>query len=361
VVFGEPGINREVRGGNTMTHIVLLSGGTGIRLWPLSNSSLPKQFLKILPGIRDSESISMLQRVWHQLDRAGLVANTVIATSEDQVSHIRNQIGDHVPIVAEPERRDTFPAIALAASWLKSERKAREEDAIVVLPVDPWVDDSFFAAVKQLDNVLLGSSANLAVMGTQPTYPSEKYGYIVLESPDGASASATSQALVRKVTGFTEKPNAVAAERLIQQGALWNCGIFCFRVSYIQSIVEQELGLVFEYPELLTSFNRLPKISFDYAVVEKEKEILCLRYLGVWKDIGTWNTLTEEMGVRTLGNVKLSASSRSTHVINETSIPVAVMDIHDAVVVVTENGVLVCSKAESGRLKEFIEDTGKQK
>lgn len=128
--------------------LILLSGGSGKRLWPLSNDSRSKQFLKVLPNNSNEELQSMVQRVWEQLEQTNLSASTVIATSKSQVDMIQNQLGNQVPLIIEPERRDTFPAIALAATYLYSVKGTNLEEVMAVLPVDPYVETSFLKKLK---------------------------------------------------------------------------------------------------------------------------------------------------------------------------------------------------------------------
>lgn len=212
--------------------LVLLSGGSGKRLWPLSNDTRSKQFLKVLEG-RKGKKESMIQRVWNQIEVVGLHQSTVIATSKLQCDMIRGQVGTEIPLIIEPERRDTFPAIALAASYLNSEEQASEDEIVVVLPVDPYVEDGFFERVKDLESVLRDSKADLALMGVTPTYPSSKYGYIVPEGKVQGDSYFT-------VNCFTEKPSEEAAVGLINQRALWNCGVFAFRLGYLLQILQQK-------------------------------------------------------------------------------------------------------------------------
>ncbi|MDO3411680.1 sugar phosphate nucleotidyltransferase [Saccharibacillus sp. CPCC 101409] len=323
--------------------LVLLSGGSGKRLWPLSNDARSKQFLKVLEN-EHGEMESMVQRVWGQIKGAGLAESTVIATSKMQVEILQNQLGS-VPIITEPERRDTFPAIALAASYLYSQNVGLDE-TVCILPVDPYVDDRFFDRLEGLDSALHQSGAKIALMGVNPTYPSSKYGYIVPEEGGGSD--------YKRVSRFTEKPSEDRAERLIQQGALWNCGVFAFKLSYMMDKLIRE-GLPMQYEELLARYATLEKISFDYAVVEKEEHIAVISYDGYWKDLGTWNTLTENMGVKQIGKGTISEDSPNTHLINELDIPVTIIGMPDAVVAVSPDGILVSDKAASPRVKELAE------
>ncbi|MED4000951.1 sugar phosphate nucleotidyltransferase [Priestia aryabhattai] len=327
--------------------LVLLSGGSGKRLWPLSNDTRSKQFLKVLEG-RDGQKESMVQRVWTQIETVGLNESTVIATSKLQRDMIRSQVGTDIPLIIEPERRDTFPAIALAASYLHSEEQASEDEIVVVLPVDPYVEDGFFERVKDLESVLRDSKADLALMGVTPTYPSSKYGYIVPEGKVQGDSYFT-------VDCFTEKPSEEAAVGLINQRALWNCGVFAFRLGYLLQIL-QEKKLPLQFETLHKEYAILPKISFDYEVVEKASHIVALPYDGYWKDLGTWNTLTEEMATSQIGKGVLTDDSDNTHLVNELDIPVTVLGVKDVVVAASPDGILVADKASSPKIKEIIGD-----
>lgn len=323
--------------------LVLLSGGSGKRLWPLSNDTRSKQFLKVLED-QEGTRQSMVQRVWNQLETVGLSDSAVIATSKTQTEMIYTQLGTDVPLIIEPERRDTFPAIALAGSFLFSEKHTDLDETVIVLPVDPYVHDNFFERVKVLDSVLQSSNADLALMGVKPTYPSSKYGYIVPEREEGG---------FYHVERFTEKPSEEKAVTLIEQHALWNCGVFAFKLRYLIDILEEK-QLPITYDVLSAHYSDLPKISFDYEVVEKAKHIVAVPYEGYWKDLGTWNTLTEEMATAQIGKGIISTDSENTHLVNELEIPVTVVGLSDIVVAASPDGILVADKASSPKIKDLI-------
>ncbi|MGZ0087184.1 sugar phosphate nucleotidyltransferase [Geobacillus icigianus] len=324
--------------------IILLSGGSGKRLWPLSNDARSKQFLKVLEN-QNGQLQSMVQRVWRQLGNVGLADSAVIATSKSQVDMIQSQLGQSVPIIIEPMRRDTFPAIALASAYLYSVEGIDLNEVVAVLPVDPYVEDRFFDRVKDLEETVLVSGADLALIGVEPTYPSSKYGYIV-------PTSQSSDGDYLRVSHFREKPTEDKAAALIKQGALWNCGVFAFKLDYLISLL-QEKGFPVQYDELVKQYDRLPKISFDYEVVEKTEHIVVLPYDGYWKDLGTWNTLTEEMATNQIGK-GVVADSENTHLINELDLPVTVLGVSNVIVAVSPDGVLVADKAKSPKIKELV-------
>lgn len=325
--------------------LILLSGGSGKRLWPLSNDTRSKQFLKVLDN-KVNDKVSMVQRVWGQLEEVGLAKDSSIATSNVQREMIYNQLGTDVPIISEPERRDTFPAIALAASYFYSIEKISPNEIIVVLPVDPFVEDEFFHRVKDLENMILNTNAELGLIGVKPTYPSSKYGYIV-----------SSEMLddYWKVDRFEEKPTEEKAEELVKKGALWNCGVFAFKLEYLLNILRKK-KLPIEYEALNNQYSYLPKISFDYEVVEKAKNVNVLPYEGYWKDLGTWNTLTEEMATTQVGKGIISEDSLNTHLINELDIPITILGVKDLVIAASPDGILVSDKSSSPKIKDLIKD-----
>ncbi|MGG1598656.1 sugar phosphate nucleotidyltransferase [Paenibacillus naphthalenovorans] len=329
--------------------LVLLSGGSGKRLWPLSNDSRSKQFLKVLKN-SNQELESMVQRVWGQISAAGLSNQSYIITGLGQVEMIYSQLGHEVNVVCEPNRRDTFPAIALMATYLYSIVGVSLQEVITVLPVDPYVEGHFFHKVKELESIVHDSGADIALMGVKPTYPSEKYGYIV---PDKSQNEVLTP--YRTVDHFREKPHEDQAKLLIEQGALWNCGVFAFRLDYVINMLIQR-GLPIQYEELVKHYDALPKLSFDYEVVEKAKHIVVAPYDGFWKDLGTWNTLTEEIETQQIGSGIISADSKNTHLINELEIPVTIIGCSNLVVAVSPDGILVSDKSASAKIKEIMKD-----
>ena len=324
-------------------HIVLLSGGSGKRLWPLSNDIRSKQFIPIFHQ-SDGSLHSMAQRVCGQVRRAIPEAEITIATSKTQVSALRSQLGDLVGISVEPCRRDTFPAIALVSAYLHDVKGVGRDTVVAVCPVDPYVEDDYFTAVQYLAQLAADGAADLMLMGIEPSYPSEKYGYIMPQDKEDVS----------RVLTFREKPDEATAKRYIEQGALWNSGVFAYRLSYVLECSQALLGYS-DYETLFSRYEHLEKISFDYAVVERARNVGVLRYAGMWKDLGTWNTLTEIMEESSLGDVTMDECCRSTHVINELDVPILVMGTQELVVAASPEGILVANKAASSHMKPYVE------
>lgn len=323
-------------------NIVLLSGGSGQRLWPLSNDIRSKQFIKLF-HTEDGGLESMVQRVYRQIKTADENASVTIATSKSQVSAIHNQLGDEVGISIEPCRRDTFPAIALAAAYLHDVKKIPAEEAVVVCPVDPYVEPDYFEALGKLGDYARESEANLVLMGIEPTYPSEKYGYII--PADGGEVS--------RVNKFKEKPDRATAAEYISQGALWNGGVFAFRLGYVLGRAHELIDFK-DYNDLFKRYDTLEKISFDYAVVEHEPLIEVMRFSGMWRDLGTWNTLTEAMDSRSVGQALFNDECSNVHVVNELNVPILCMGLKDVIVSASPEGILVSDKEQSSYIKPFV-------
>ena len=296
--------------------IILLSGGSGKRLWPLSNSTMSKQFLKILPNKE-----SMIQRVYRQITQRDY--RVLITAPKEQHELIRLQIGDKAEIVEEPCRSGSYNAIKLACEYLDKDLLGNED--VCVVPVDIYVDDDFFNILEDINDSIIGSGKAITLVGTKPSYPSTKYGYIV-----------------PKENGyrFFEKPAENDAQKYIEQGALWNAGIFGFKLSLF---------------DVLDDGTEQDNVSFDCKVCENTESISVVSYGGKWKDIGTWDTLSEEIEP-SYGSAVQAECVNST-VINTLDRPLVALGLEDIVVAATHDGILVSKKSDSHKIKEYIKDS----
>ena len=329
--------------------LILLSGGSGKRLWPLSNNARSKQFLPLLEK-EDGTFESMVQRVVRQAKDAKLTDNITLATNASQLDIITNQLGDTVSVVTEPGRRDTFPAIALAASYLKYAKGCADDEVVVIMPCDPYTEVGYFETIGKMADCVRQNVADLVLMGITPTYPSEKYGYVVPK----ASHDDDNDNFYR-VSRFTEKPTASVAEELLKEGAFWNGGVFAFRLGYMMDIVSKYVQSE-SFEDIRNHYSEFPKISFDYEVAEKAKSVAVVPFSGQWKDLGTWNTLTGELHKPIIGNAVMGAHCENTHVINELQNPIYVDGLKDVVVAACPDGILVCGKEHSEEIKKAVEN-----
>lgn len=324
--------------------LVLLSGGSGKRLWPLSNESYSKQFLRILPA-PDGTRESMVQRIIRQLRETELDAYVTIATSESQRDPICSQLGNAVHIVTEPERRDTFPAIALSCLYLEKEQQCDRDEVIVVMPSDPYTDNGYFHTIGQMAEAVKQGKGDLVLMGIRPLYSSTKYGYIVPGDAENIS--------VKTVLQFTEKPDEEYARELIDGGALWNGGVFAFRLGYMLDIIQKYVKAE-NFSEARSHYAELPKISFDYEVVEKARSVSVVQFDGLWKDLGTWDALSEVLGDQVVGKGLLDETSMNTHIVNQLDIPCVCLGTENLVIAAGPDGILVANKNSCESLKPYV-------
>lgn len=324
--------------------IILLSGGSGKRLWPLSNSTRSKQFLQLLQD-PDGKKESMVQRVVRQIGESALEASVSIATSASQRDFIETQLGTTVDVVTEPERRETFPAIALSVSYLVSQKGCSRDEVVVVMPCDTYTEARYFDVVAQMVNLVEQNVANLVLMGVPAKHASADFGYVIPSSKDTSYA---------KVERFIEKPTEKKAQELINQGAYWNGGVFAFRLGYMMDLVNHYVPTD-SFTELRERYSELPKISFDYEVAEKAASVAVVPFNGKWKDLGDWNALVRELPKAAMGKVVMGRDAEGSTVINELSLPVVCDGVKNVVVAAGHDGILVCSKESSEYIKQYVD------
>lgn len=344
--------------------IVLLSGGSGKRLWPLSNSVMSKQFLEILPT-NDGRTESMVQRVYRQIIRY-TKEKIIVVAPEFQKELIEQQLGDSVEFVSEPCRRGTYNAIQLACSriikniqpdkfikgqqvnldnaYVSSDHNSNSiiqengynyftnlDEQVCVIPIDLFVEDNFFSILDDIENSIRNSTKMITLVGIKPTYPSTKYGYIVPNEDKYL---------------FFEKPDEEKAQEYINLGGLWNAGIFGFSLDMYRYLDED-----------FVRYNYLnkPDVSFDCAVCEKTDSISVVKYTGQWKDIGTWNTLSEE--IDSYQGRANQEDCTNTTIINTLNKPLIALGLDNIIVAVTHDGILVSNKDDSHKIKHYIENS----
>ena len=327
-----------------MMNIILLSGGSGKRLWPLSNEVRSKQFIKMFKSDLGSYE-SMLQRMYRGIRKAEPDAFITVATSRKQVPSIINQIGSEVNISIEPERRDTFPAVFLAAAYMHDVLKMPEDETVVVCPVDTYAEADYFKMLRKVADQAKKCEANIVLLGINPTYPSDKYGYII---PQSANA-------VGGVDFFKEKPTREEAAGYIENGALWNAGVYAFQISYILRMAHELINFT-DYYDLYNKFTMLAVDNFAHAIVEKEPSLQVVRFNGKWEDVGTWNTLSDVVEDKILGKGIFGEGCEDVNIVNELGIPILAMGIKDAVIAASPDGILVTDKNLSRRIKPYIEN-----
>ena len=218
------------------------------------------------------------------------------------------------------------------------------------MPCDVYTELKYFATMARMVEVVENNIADLVLMGITPTYPSEKYGYIVPMTNRKGNVRE-----FQMVSRFTEKPTVDKAKNLLKENAYWNGGVFAFRLGYMMDIVRKYITSE-TFEDTRTRYSEFPKISFDYEVAEKAKSVAVVPFKGKWKDLGTWNTLTDELHKSAIGNVVIGSHCENTHVINELQNPIFVDGLKDVVVAACPDGILVCSKRHSEEIKKTVEN-----
>ena len=322
-------------------NIVLLSGGSGKRLWPLSNDFQAKQFLPIFNYQNKSES--MIQRIYRQVRQIDPTSNLLVATSLNQKDILAKQIGNDVKLSIEPSRKDTFWAAVLSAAYLRDIEKKDEQEIMMLFPVDPYVQADYFQTMKKMEDLLKNEYANVGVIGLTPKTPSEKYGYIFRKEPTEIS----------HVDRFIEKPKKQVAQQAIDNGALWDAGVFAFKIGYILQLA-QNFTKFDTYQELYEKFHTLQPISFYYEICQHEKNMAVIHYPGQWIDIGMWDTLTNIMDTPTRGIVQLDSYCQNTQVINDCPKPVIGMGLDNIIIVNNPEGVLIAHRDYVDHLSDQV-------
>ncbi|QUL58335.1 NTP transferase domain-containing protein [Paenibacillus tritici] len=325
-------------------HTILLCGGSGQRLWPLSGSIRSKMFLQLLPA-PDGGTESMLGRVCRQLAHAGLDESLLLVAHQEQAALTQRYTGSRYPVIGEPCKRGTFTAAALGALHLLAAGKAQPEDIVCIAPADMFADDGFFRQFHQFEDILAASQAELLLLGTGPAYPSEQYGYIVPAQGDSG--------VYAPVLSFAEKPDVAGARELMRQQALWNCGVFASRLSFLLEHLER-LGLPAESAALTALYPGLPVRSFDKEVAERSTRAVVVRHEGEWSDLGSWDTLTDRLPSQVIGEGGLWGECGNSQLINELGIPLHVIGVPGIVAVASPDGILIAGRKEANLIKDIL-------
>ncbi len=325
--------------------MILLCGGGGKRLWPISNNVHSKQFAQLFDD-GNGNYRSMLEHAISEIREIDPDVQVTIAAGRVQTEEVRSQLGFDVSLTEEPSRRNTFPAISLAASYLKDHDHVDPQEPIVIFSVDSYADRSFYESLFSLGEILDDGNTNLVLMGIEPTSPSDKYGYIIPASSDEVSA----------VRAFREKPDTETAKKYIEEHhALWNAGVFACRLEYLLRRADIVFGSS-SYANLLQRYPELKQISFDYAVVEKEPNIAVKRYNGTWTDAGTWTGMSSLLKNKDIGQVVRDDQCEDTLIVNHLDFPILAMGVKNLVIAASRDGILVAEKDRIPDLKTVVDD-----
>lgn len=343
---------------------LILAGGSGERFWPLSRRTRPKQLLRLV-----SEK-TLLEETVARLDGLVPVERILILTNVEQAKSVRSLLPGFPSenIVAEPAKRDTAAAVALGAGWVA----ARDHLAtMVVLPADHVIRDTkAFQDTVRTAAAAAQETGALVTIGLKPTWACPGFGYIEQGALVQLRSVRPAGAEIRKVIRFREKPNPELAESFLRKGNFrWNAGMFVWTVPTVlcefnrhapelASFIAQ-ISVPNNFEEALsTRFEKLPKISFDYAIMEKADRVLVVEATFDWDDVGGWQavaTYFKNDGASNAANCEITAVESSNNIVfDEKGTKVALLGVHNLIVVRTADALLVCHRHQAEKIKNLI-------
>ena len=333
---------------------VILAGGSGSRLWPLSRELYPKQLLNLYA------EKSLLQSTFERLNKFIPAENIISVTNSKHSANVRMQLGklsENSIILSEPISKNTAPAIALSVKYIFENSKV--DETVLVVPSDLLIEDNdkFIQTIQEAQKYV--DEGFIVTFGIKPTYPEIGFGYICAE--DG------------KVKSFTEKPDAETAQKYLDEGNyFWNSGIFMFKTSTILSECEHHCPEIAKIIKNIncsdknipfTEFEKMPCISIDYAVMEKSKNLAMVELKSDWKDLGSWKSIYEVSPKDENNNVfvghVLDKGSKNSFVYSSSKL-VATIGLEDTVVIETEDAILACKKDKTQDVKQIYETLKQQ-
>ena len=293
---------------------VLISGGKGKRLWPLSTDERPKQFVKIF------NNTCMLEITYNKLIKICDKEDVYIATGNEYVELTKETLPYFENIIIEKEAIGTFAAILNVAVYLKEIKNTSDNEIVSILPVDHDLDDSFYSALALAEKRIIDGNINLCLIGIKPNKPSTQYGYIISEN-----------GIIKE---FKEKPNMELAQEYISNGALWNSGVVVFKLKEILDIAGKYLTYK-TYDEFVEKYNTLPHISFDYEVLEKSNNVGLITYDKHFEDIGTWGNIANKIS---------KPDEYNTNIINTEDKKIINDGVKDIIIINTKDGIRIVPK-----------------
>lgn len=344
-------------------YVLILAGGSGERFWPLSRKARPKQLLALFA------TETLLEATLRRLDGLVPPERIIVLTNADQEAGVR-RLCVHLPeenIVAEPAKRDTAAAIALAVGWVA---RRTSNATMVVLPADHVIQDT--AGFQQTVRVAAAAAEQtdeLVTIGIAPTWACPGFGYIELgervELQDAPAAPA-----VHNVVRFREKPDADLAETFVRDGNFrWNAGMFIWSLRAIVGALQRHapelgdfVGRLHGGHDLATLlrdvFPTLPKVSIDYAIMEKASRVLVVEAAFDWDDVGSWSAVGKYLPAIEAGNVSnvpvTALDATNNLIFSDQGTRIALMGVGDLIVVQTKDALLICNRHEAERIKQLV-------
>lgn len=334
--------------------IIILAGGGGSRLFPLSRTKYPKQFLKI------NGNKSLLAQTIERFLNLVNPADMVIVTNQDYVHLVKTELiaanAQEAHILLEPAARNTAPAIAFAVRYCIDRLGCEPDEVMFVTPADHLIRPlaKFIENIRQAAG--LAEFHKIVTLGIQPDSPETGYGYIKVGQPFGSGFS---------VDSFREKPDRATAESYLAAGGYyWNSGMFAFTIACFLGELRANRGDLYaltdtSIEEMRANFNQMPNISFDYAVAEKSEQVVMLPLLAEWTDIGSWDAVYDVLEKDTDGNAVqgdcLQIECSNTLMLGHSRL-IAGIGLENILVVETGDVIVVAKKGESQKVKELVNE-----
>jgi mannose-1-phosphate guanylyltransferase/mannose-6-phosphate isomerase len=331
---------------------ILLAGGSGSRLWPLSRRNYPKQFLKL------NSTLSLLQQTVERTNKIFSASDIVIVTGSDYKFYVADEISPYsiTNVIHEPMRKNTAPAILLGIKYCIEKLGGKMDEVLFISPCDHIIQPvpEFIKYVRRAEEI--ASKGHIVTFGITPLRPEIGYGYIKASDNDSKNGFS-------KVERFVEKPDVLTAQRYLDSGGYyWNSGMFAFR---IDTLIEEftryapDIAKSFEgtYEDMLAGFGDMPNRSIDYAIMEKSDNVVTMPLDLEWNDIGSWDSLFEIMdkdedGNKNIGSV-ISVDTKNTMIIGEKRL-ITTIGIEDCIVIETGDALLIAKQGHSQKVKELV-------
>lgn len=357
---------------------IILAGGSGSRLWPLSRTNYPKQFLKInsveKTGGCAFDSGSLIQQTVSRLLKAVPPQDVLIISNREYKFHVKTDveaISEEIcgNMLLEPVKRNTAPALALAVKYCSERLGCPAEEVIFVSPSDHVIvpEAKFIQYLRRAEKI--AAEGFLVTFGIKPVYPETGYGYIraadrTKRIPVPKEGDFEIEDVFFPIESFTEKPDQETAQRYLKQGGyFWNSGMFAFTIQAFEEELGKHAPEIHElytsgYENMLSGFESMPDISIDYAVMEKSERVVTMPLDLYWNDVGSWDSIFDLFPKDSAGNVTIGdviCSETSGSLIMSDKRLIAAVGLENLLVVETDDAILITKRGEAQRVKKIVE------